>query len=212
MKVSMTQMIDISWPISNEMTTYKDKKDVVIKSIKEFHVDGVREIQICMGSHTGTHVDAPAHFLENGETVDFILLEKLIGECQVIDMTDVNEKITVQDLQKIKITSDILLFKTKNSFLSPISKFDYEFIYLDASAAYYLIENFNLKSIGIDYLGIERDQPAHLTHTVFLESGIPIIEGLRLQKAEAKKYKLICMPLLIEEADAAPARACLIEI
>ncbi|OGB84105.1 hypothetical protein A3F66_02825 [candidate division TM6 bacterium RIFCSPHIGHO2_12_FULL_32_22] len=204
------KIIDISWPISNDMTTYKDKKDVSIKKIREFHSDNVREIQICMSSHSGTHVDAPAHFLENGETIDFVFLENLIGDCQVIDLTHLDEKISMADLQKIKIEAEILLFKTKNSFLNYVAPFDYEFIYLDSSAANYLVETFNLKSVGIDYLGIERNQPARLTHTTLLESGIPIIEGLRLQNVEAGKYKLICMPLLIEGADAAPARACLI--
>lgn len=205
------KIIDISWPIGNDMTTYKDKKDVSVKRIKEFHSDNVREMQLCMGSHTGTHVDAPAHFLENGETIDFVDLDKLIGKCQVIDFTDIDEKISCNDLKNIKIDSDILLFKTKNSFLSSVAPFDSDFIYLDSSAANYLIENFNLKSIGIDYLGVERNQPAHLTHTTFLEAGIPIIEGLRLQNVQTGNYNLICMPLLVEGADAAPARACLID-
>lgn len=205
------KIIDISWPISNDMTTYKDKKDVSIKRIKDFHSDNVREMQLCMGSHTGTHVDAPAHFLENGETIDFVDLDKLVGKCQVIDFTHLDEKISYDDLKNIKINSEILLFKTKNSFLSPVAPFDYDFIYLDSSAANYLVENFSLKSVGIDYLGIERNQPAHLTHTTLLEAGIPIIEGLRLQKVQAGNYNLICMPLLVEGADAAPARVCLVD-
>ena len=204
------KIIDISWPISNDMTTYKDKKNVSIKKIREFNSDNVRESEITMSSHVGTHVDAPAHFLENGETIDFIFLENLIGDCQVIDLTHLDEKISMKDLEKIKIESEILLFKTKNSFLNYVAPFDYEFIYLDSSAANYLVENFDLKSVGIDYLGIERNQPAHLTHTTLLKSGISIIEGLRLQNIDSGKYKLVCMPLLIEGSEAAPARACLI--
>ena len=74
------KIIDISWPISNDMTTYKDKKNVSIKKIREFNSDNVRESEITMSSHVGTHVDAPAHFLENGETIDFVFLENLIGD------------------------------------------------------------------------------------------------------------------------------------
>lgn len=202
--------IDISWPISNDMTTYKNKKDVHLQHVKTFHEHNVRESTISMSMHTGTHIDMPSHFLQNGEDSNFLSLDQINGPCQVIDLTDVAEKITVADMQKHAIAADILLFKTKNSYLAATGEFDSNFIYLDASAANYLVANFpQLKSVGIDYLGIERNQPAHLTHRTLLENGIVIIEGIRLDAVDAGMYELVCLPLKIEHVEALPARALL---
>lgn len=204
--------IDISWPISNEVTTYKNRKDVQIKHIKAFHEHGVRESMISMGLHTGTHIDMPSHFLQQGEDSNFLSLEQINGRCQVIDLTDVEEKISVADLQKYDINTDIVVMKTKNSYQDATGEFDNTFIYLDASAANYLITAFpQLKSIGIDYLGIERNQPAHLTHRTLLEDGIIIVEGLRLADVDAGFYELACLPLKIEHVEALPARAILLK-
>lgn len=204
------EIIDISWPITSQMTTYKDKHDVQIASVKKFDQDGVRESRLCLGSHTGTHVDAPAHFLEQGSTIESIFLEELIGSCQVIDMLHIEDKITASDLAQISLTTSILLFKTKNSFLSCIAPFDANFVYIDASAATYLLTKFpTLKVIGFDYLGIERNQPAHLTHTSLFEQGVIIVEGLRLAHVQAGIYQFVCLPLALRETEAAPARAVL---
>jgi len=100
------------------------------------------------------------------------------------------------------------LFKTKNSALKNNAPFDPEFIYLDKTGAKYCVEQ-KIKAVGIDYLGIERNQPGHETHALLLENNIGIIEGLRLAHAEADQYFLICLPLLIPGADASPARAIL---
>lgn len=204
------QYIDISWPISNDMTTYKNKKDVNIKFEKTFHEHGVRESFISMGAHTGTHIDAPAHFLPYGEPADYLSIDQFNGTCCVIDMTHVNEKITVADLSGLKIEADIVLFKTKNSYLSDCADFDSSFVFIESTAANYLVSNFpNLKAIGIDYLGVERNQPTHLTHSTFFENGVVIIEGLRLAYVEAGIYELLCLPLNIKSTEALPARAIL---
>lgn len=206
------KIIDISWPISNWMTTYKDKQDLNIVQVKTFQKDHVRESQVCMGMHTGTHIDAPSHFLQNGRTIEWTSLSYLIGTCQILDCANMQEKITSDDVQQFSLKTDIILFKTKNSFLSPTAPFDPQFIYLDASAAEYVASHFpNIKAIGFDYLGIERNQPAHLTHTILFENGIVIVEGLRLSHVEAGIYQFICLPLAVQEVEAAPARAILID-
>jgi arylformamidase len=121
------------------------------------------------------------------------------------------KKITKKNLQAFKIKKDeIILFKTKNSLLEPTEKFDPHFIYLDVSGATFLVEQ-NVKAVGIDYLGIEREQKDHGTHKILLEHNIPIIEGLRLKHVQAAYYMFYCLPILFKHIDSSPARAILIE-
>ena len=205
------KIIDISWPITENITEYKNKKTVKFELTKTFSENGVRDSIITLGSHTGTHVDAPAHFLDNGESINQIKLEKLIGKAKVLDLTSIKEKITEQDLKQFNIEKDdIILLKTKNSLLSPIQKFYPDFVYLDKSGAKFLKDK-QIKAVGIDYLGIERNQPEHETHKLLLESGIYIIEGLRLKDAIEQDYNFICLPIFTINLEAAPARTILME-
>ncbi|HTM06308.1 MAG TPA: cyclase family protein [Patescibacteria group bacterium] len=203
-------IIDISWPLSSEMTTYKNRCDVQINQTKSIAKDHVAESTLQMHAHTGTHVDAPAHFIEGGKTIDQIPLDFLCGPTLVIDCTHIKEAIIAQDLQLheslLKKNKRILL-KTKNSLCAPTDQFKYDFVYLEKTGAQFLVDC-GIKTVGIDYLGIERNQPNHPTHTLFLQKGI-IIEGLRLAQVSAGIYNLVCLPLLIQNADGSPARAVL---
>ena len=205
------KIIDISWPITQNITEYKDRKTLKLEKIKEYSKDNVSETLITIHSHTGTHVDAPEHFLGNKKTIEQIELNKLIGECKVLDLTNIEEEITKSDLEKFDIqTNDIILLKTKNSNLSATDKFNPNFVYLEKSGAQYLADK-KIKCVGIDYLGIERNQPNHETHKILLENDIYIIEGLRLKDVNNKKYMFYCLPILIKGLDAAPARTILIK-
>ena len=133
---------DISWPISTTMTSYKNQYPVTITPLKEFEKDGVRLSAIACSNHTGTHVDAPSHFLKDGITIDQMTLESLCGDAVVLDCTDLEEKITAADLEihEEKIKKDLfILFKTKNSFLNNDAPFDFNFVYLEQSAAQFLV-------------------------------------------------------------------------
>lgn len=204
------RIIDISWPISNQITTYKNKNDVQIEMVKKFEIDGCREARLNCGVHTGTHVDAPAHFLQNGATVDQVDLSNLIGPCQLFDLTHIENQITAEDLKKLDFKTPIILFKTRNSLQAIDERFDPLFVYLDGSAAKFLAHQ-KLTAIGIDGLGVERNQPNHETHIQLLKKQISIIEGLRLAHVTAGMYQLICLPLNLIGTDAAPARAVLIQ-
>lgn len=204
------QIIDISWSISNQMVTYKNKQDVLISQVKDFATTGVREAKLSCGLHTGTHVDAPAHFLPDGANLDQFSLDQLVGICEVFDLTHVENCITKQNLEQLDFNGcQIAIFKTKNSASAQTGAFDSEFIYLDASAAQYLATK-NFTAIGIDGLGVERNQPDHATHKFLLQAGILIIEGLRLAHVRPGRYQLVCLPLKIAGVDSAPARAILI--
>jgi arylformamidase len=136
-------------------------------------------------------------------------LQSCVGHCQVIDCTAVTDAITAEFLATCDIAPGMfVLFKTKNSFRSATDSFWYDFVYVDAGAAQWLVDH-GVKGVGIDYLGIERNQPEHETHKILLESYTPIIEGLRLGHVEPGSYYFMCLPLLIPMAAAAPARAIL---
>lgn len=201
-------IIDISWPISPEMTQYKTKKEVLFTETKNILTQGVEENLIQLGSHTGTHIDTPAHFIQNGSrNID---LEKLNGHCVVIDATTINDTINADFLaqQQIDPTINRLLFKTKNSFLKNTDPFNPNFIALDASAAQWCIDH-GITVVGIDYLGIEHSNPTHAVHLILLSNDVLIIEGLRLNHVTPATYELNCLPLAIDQLEAVPARAIL---
>lgn len=203
------ELIDISWPISLDTTAYKDRKVINFSYPKIFEKDHVRESLITLGSHSGTHIDAPSHFLADGVSIHQMSLDATCGKCVVLDCTNITETITDTDLKRHSIEQGArILLKTRNSALDATAPFDYSFIYLAASGADYLASK-KIKAVGIDYLGIERQQPNHETHELLMRAGITIIEGLRLARVEAGSYMLWCLPLNIQGLEAAPARAIL---
>lgn len=208
----VVQIIDISWPITEAMTAYKNKSVVCIKRVKEFPADGVRESVMTFGSHTGTHIDAPSHFLQNGVSLDQVPLSTTIGPCVVLDMTHCRDQISYQDVvavDEIVMSGVILLCKTTNSALSATQPFEPSFVYIDQQAAQYLVTK-RVKAVGVDYLGIERNQKGHETHKVFMQNGVTIIEGLRLEHVAPGAYTLYCLPLAVPGIDGCPARAVLV--
>jgi arylformamidase len=203
------KIYDISWPISSAMTHYKNKGGVTFTDIKSFAKDGVRETAFCLGAHTGTHVDAPSHFMKDGKTIDEIRLDRSMGYAKVLDFITVTRAVTAEDLAQYEIKEgEIILLRTANSALGVTDQFNKDFIYLDHSGAHYLAEK-KVKAIGIDYLGIEHGDPEHATHIALMKADITIIEGLRLFHVPAGIYFLICLPLNLVGLEAAPARAIL---
>lgn len=206
------KIYDISWPISQATTGYKDKKIIMFEEIRNINRDGVRETAITLSSHTGTHIDAPSHFFKDGKTIDEISLDRLIGTAVVLDLTTVQEEITWDDLEPLndKINKDqIVLFKTINSDIDENAPFTPHFVYLHESGAEFLVQK-KVKAVGIDYLGIERSQPDHMTHKTLMNHDILVIEGLRLEDVPAGNYEMYCLPLYVIGLEAAPARAILV--
>ena len=205
------RVIDISWPISKATTGYKDRSVVDFDEVKNFNRDGARETNIHLSSHTGTHVDAPSHFLKDGKTIDEMPLDRTIGDCVVLDMTTCAERITRDCLMSHDseiVEGGIVLLRTTNSDLAATDKFSPHFVYLEASGAIYLAEK-KIKAVGIDYLGIEHSQPGHPTHENLMYADVTIIEGLRLGHVQAGQYFFVCLPLNSIGLEAAPARAIL---
>ena len=202
------KIYDLSPEISEKMVVYKGKlekkpKITVTRTLKE----GANESKIEIDSHTGSHVDAPHHMLQNGITIEKISLDRFMGKAVVLDFTKIKNAITKDNLKKFKIQkNDIVLLKTTSK---QDKTFNPDFTYLEKSGAEYLASK-KIKAVGIDALGIERSQPNHETHTILLKNNIPIFEGLDLSKVKQGRYFFHGLPLKIRKGDASPVRAVLI--
>ena len=202
------RIIDISMPISEQMSVYKNKDEKRPK-IETKQQANITETLLNLDAHTGTHIDAPLHIIPGGDTISRFHLEQLICPCRILDFSKVSGGISREDLiTKEVVSGEFILLKTKNSF---VEGFQFDFVYLKEDGAKYLAE-LPVMGVGIDALGIERDQPGHPTHKFLLEKSIPIIEGLRLKDAAWEgKYLLIAAPLSLVNTEAAPARVVLLE-
>ncbi|OIQ60127.1 kynurenine formamidase [Moorella thermoacetica] len=204
------RIYDISMPIYPGMPVYKKRTEKQPhREITRNYEDGVRETRWLLDTHTGTHIDAPAHVIPGGATTADLDLSFLIGSCRVLDLTAANDRITAGDLagQPVR-TGDFILLKTKNSRAAGNEA---DFIYLDAGAAAHLAKA-GVRGVGLDALGVERDQPDYPTHRTLLEQGIIIIEGLRLIEVPPGAYQMLALPLRLLGAEAAPARVVLLDI
>lgn len=203
---------DVSMTIEPSMYVWKGRDSKRPEfTITRDYVDGegARETHVGMDMHTGTHIDAPLHFIFEGQTMGSIPLEKLLRPVKVFDLTAVDEVITQQDLEKLDINQgDFVLFKTRNSLEDIIES---NFIYISSSAAEKLVD-LGVEGVGIDALGVERDQPDHGTHNALLGAGVIIIEGLRLKEVDQGQYFMIAAPLKVDSLEAAPARVLLTEL
>lgn len=174
--------------------------------------DAANVSSIRMSLHTGTHVDAPWHFGEGDRTVEAIPLNQLVIGARVLDLTHVEQAISRSDLEGQLEGVQAALFKTTNSgTLEALQPFNRDFVHLDESAADYLVEQ-HMLTVGVDYLSVESyhaDQAP--VHHRLLGANIFIVEGLDLTPVTPRDYLLIVLPLKIEGADGAPARAILID-
>lgn len=165
-----------------------------------------------MSAHTGTHIDAPAHFIKGGGTIDDIDLEALIGPVQVIDLASADGHITRGDLQAAGLPAgtERVLLKTKNSALWKNPVFRNDYVALAADGAQWLVER-RMRLVGIDYLSVEAfDSTEFAAHNSLLAAGVVVLEGVNLQEVGSGTYQLVCLPLKIEGAEGAPTRAVLI--
>ena len=201
------KIIDISLLLSDKTIVYPGNPEIKIATIPG---KTSTHSEITIGSHAGTHLDAPKHVFENGAGVDKVDLNKIVGECRVLDMTRVKEVIGADDLKKEKIKKgERILVKTKNSKRG-FEKFYDDYIYLGGEAAEFLAKK-RIALFGMDYLSVKkRGGPDNRPHTELLRSGVVIFEGLDLSKVKPGKYFFVGLPLKFAGLDGAPARAVLI--
>ncbi len=201
--------IDISATIKSGMVHWPGDPKIELKQIQSIAKGATANVShISMGSHTGTHMDAPFHFFPKGKGIDTIPLDVTVGKARVIEIHD-RESIKTEELKRSHIRSgERILFKTRNSrHCWGTDIFIKDFVYISAEAAKFLAVR-KIKSLGVDYLsvgGFFKDGEA--THRALLKAGIWIIEGLNLSKVRPGEYELICLPLKLFHGDGAPARA-----
>lgn len=200
------KLYDITAAVHAGMLVYPGDPEVSVERLGSGSDSGVRVSRLCLGTHTGTHIDPPLHFIEGGAAVDDIPLELLIGPAQVV--WSGSDVIGREFLESADIKADRLLFKTKNSGLMA-GPFEKEYACLDEGAAGWLVEN-GVRLVGMDYLSVERFD-ADAVHRLLLGNGVVILEGLDLTGVDPGIYELICLPLRIRGGDGAPARVVLRE-
>lgn len=201
------EIFDISVPIRPGMVTYEGDPPVHLAlalSIADGASANVSRLDF--GVHTGTHVDAPVHFLEGAAGADSLPLGVLIGPAHVVDATGVAEELDEKALRGLGLPeAERLIFKTTNSELWALDRFSPEMVKLTGDGARYLIGR-GVRLVGIDYLSVG-DERAHVE---LLRAGVVPLEGVDLRGIEPGEYELVCLPLRLVASDGAPARAVLI--
>lgn len=199
--------IDVSVTVRPDMPIYTGNPGVVVELTKSIsRGDPANVSYLKLGAHTGTHVDAPRHFIPEGEDASELSLEPLVGPCAVVDATAEPGPLGRAVVASLDIPAGVerVLLKTSNSALWERDTFESNFVRLNAEGANELVER-GIRLVGIDYLSVG-DPDAHL---VLLRAGVGVIEGLDLRGVDRGDYFLVCLPLKIAGSDGAPARALL---
>jgi arylformamidase len=205
----MSKLIDVTVPLSAEVAAFPG--DPCFQAEPTHSLKGgdpYNASRLTLGTHSGTHVDAPYHFLEDGARVDELSLDLLMGKVRVVSVA-AREAVEREHLEQLDLRDDLrLLFKTRNSgqLRQP---FQPNFVYLSPDAATFLVQ-VGIKLVGWDYLSLERYGSSDFaTHHTLLGAGVVIIEGLDLSQVDPGEYDMICLPLRLQGADGSPARVVL---
>ena len=210
------KIYDVTIAIGEDVPIYSGDPRVAIEGVRSMAGgDGANVSQLCFGAHTGTHVDAPNHFIDGTRRVEDLEIEKLVGPCRVVEIDDSAMSIEPSHLFGLKGVERVL-FKTRNSAFwnKPEDGFRTDFTYVSLDATKALVE-IGVTLVGIDYLSIEQFASSdHAVHKALLEKEIVILEGLDLRAVPAGDYELICLPLKYVggTGDGAPARTILREL
>lgn len=208
------RMYDISLTLSESIPTWPGDRGAEFKKLLELSKGEMANVTaIKMSAHTGTHVDAPCHFLKDGYSVEKLSLEVLIGKAVVVDALDA-KLITKEVLEEINIPSNTerLLIKTRNSeqWENGATEFIEDYVAISADGAEYLVEQ-GVKLIGVDYLSVAPFDRLVATHQILLKAEVVVLEGINLTEISPGIYTLYCLPIKIAGSDGAPARAILVE-
>jgi arylformamidase len=201
-----SKWLDVSVPIYSGMVHFPDDPSIEIETITHVERGDVCTLSaIRMGSHTGTHIDAPIHFLPGGAGAEDVPLENLVGPARVIEIKD-HDAVKAEELRGHNLgVRERLLFKTSNSARCwTTSEFVHDFVSIAEDAASYLA-SLNTLAVGIDYLSAGSPE----THRTLLGAGVVIVEGLNLTGVSQGHYELLCLPLRMLGGDGAAARALL---
>lgn len=209
---------DISVSINPDLPVWEGDPPIVIRRAASIENGDIANVsRLDLGAHTGTHIDAPVHFVPGRKGIDGLSLDTLIGPAYVVDLIHVDHEVHGRDFEQANIPqgTERLLCKTSNSSLwtkSPTA-FDPDFVGISYDGAQWLVDH-EIKLVGVDYLGVERYENVGNgapTHHLLLENEMVIVEGLDLSNILAGTYELICLPVKIKNSDGAPCRAVLVK-
>ena len=204
------KLIDVTVPLDATIPTYPNNTPFSLEPIKRLaRGDSSNVSTLHMSAHSGTHVDAPRHFFDNGPGVEALALDILMGRVRVIQVTS-RTGISADDLAKEDLSEDVrILIKTRNSQLWATTEFRTDYVGVTESGARHLVAH-GIKLVGVDYLSVEPFKtPGAPAHHVLLGAGTIVLEGLNLRDVEPGIYDLCCLPLRVVGSDGAPARVVL---
>ena len=205
-------ILDVSRPIFTGMAIYPRNPPVEIAPAKRIaRGDSSNVSLLSLGSHTGTHVDAPLHMDDAGGGVDEVSLEAMIGPALVVDIPDDVRAIGASDLeQRIGGHTRILLRSRNSARFAASGVFEEDFTYLAPDGAALLVDR-GVRFVGVDALSVEQYHAGHhRSHDALLRAGVAVVEGLALENVAPGEYQVVCLPLRIRGCDGAPARVVLI--
>jgi arylformamidase len=204
------KLIDVTVPLDATLPTYPNNTPFSLEPMKRLaRGDSSNVSTLHMSAHSGTHVDAPRHFFDDGPGTEALALDVLLGRARVIEITSRSgvtaEELAAQDFQG----DERILIKTPNSQLWGSAQFHSDYVGVTESGARHLVAR-GIKLVGVDYLSVEKYKtPGAPAHHVLLGAGIIVIEGLNLRDVDPGLYDLYCLPLRIVGSDGAPARVVL---
>ena len=205
---------DVSVPIENEMPVWPSDPPVQLipsafPSADRSHT--IRITSINMGSHTGTHIDAPSHFVDGGKTLHEIPMDALVGKVTIFHLPEV-KTISRRHLEALDWQgAERVFFKTDNSAKWSDKHFHKDFVSVEPSGAEFLVKR-GIRLVGIDYLSIDPfGSPDHPSHFVLLRRDVVILEGLDLRQVAPGRYHMVALPLNLQGADGAPTRVILMD-
>ncbi len=201
---------DVTMTVHPDMLIWPGNAGVEMLTVKSIACgDSSNLSELRIGTHTGTHVDAPRHFLDGASGIDALPPDTLLGPARLFQLPDADciDRRVLDTLELDEMTR--VLFGTRNTALLHKGEFDPSFVFLAEDAAQHLVD-LGIRLVGIDYLSVEKYRAeGHRTHRLLLEAGVLVVEGLDLSGVPAGDYELICMPLKLKDADGAPARVFL---
>ena len=206
---------DVTLTITSDMPVWPGDTTPILELVDSIAAGNTANTsQIKLSVHTGTHVDAPHHFMNDGRTVEGLLLDTLIGRAYVLHLPEV-DLITASVLEAAEIPPRTrrLLFKTRNSeyWAKDVKHFEPDFVAISPDGAEYLVDR-NVKLVGVDYLSVAPYKSGAPTHRILLGAGVVVVEGLNLSRVSQGRYTLHCLPLKIAGSDGAPARVILVGV
>ncbi|MDY6911761.1 MAG: cyclase family protein [Chloroflexota bacterium] len=207
------KIYDITLTIHPEMLIWPGDALVTVDAVKSIAQGASSNLSLLhIGTHTGTHIDAPRHFIDGAAGVDSLPPEILIGPARLFQLPDVGQ-IDREVLEKLDLAGTTrILFGTRNSALLTQDVHTPDYVSMTEDGARYLVDA-GIELVGIDYLSVEAYRsPGHATHRTLLEAGVVIIEGVYLQGIPSGDYELLCLPLKLKDADGSPSRVLLREL